>query len=81
MHFHVELDGRYTIKGNIMKSFSRTPYEIRLELLQLAQVILNEKHKADGVRNGGNQNTYPTTEEIIAEAEKLNSFVSNVVQH
>jgi hypothetical protein len=59
-----------------MKPTSKTPYEIRLELLQLAQVILNEKHKAAGVSNGGNQNTFPTTEEIIAEADKMNGFIS-----
>lgn len=59
-----------------MKPTSKTPYEIRLELLQLAQVILNEKHKAAGVSNGGNQSTFPTTEEIIAEADKMNGFIS-----
>jgi len=59
-----------------MKPTSKTPYEIRLELLQLAQVILNEKHKASGVSNGNNQNTFPTTEEIIAEADKMNGFIS-----
>ena len=51
----------------------KTPYEIRLELLQLAQVILSEKHKAD---QGGRALTSPTTEEIIVEAEKMNGFVS-----
>ena len=60
-----------------MKPTSKTPYEIRLELLQLAQVILNEKHKAAGVKNADNQDTAPTTEEIIAEANKLNGFVSS----
>jgi hypothetical protein len=60
-----------------MKPTSKTPYEIRLELLQLSQVILNEKHKAAGVANGDNQTTAPTTEEVIAEANKLNTFVSN----
>ena len=59
-----------------MKTVSKTPYEIRLELLQLAQVILNEKHKAAGVRNADNQITAPTTEEVIAEADKMNSFIS-----
>jgi hypothetical protein len=59
-----------------MKTVSKTPYEIRLELLQLAQVILNEKHKARGVENGNNQHTAPTTEEIIAEADKMNTFIS-----
>lgn len=60
-----------------MKPTSKTPYEIRLELLQLAQVILNEKHKAAGVANADNQDTAPTTEDVIAEANKLNAFVSS----
>jgi hypothetical protein len=60
-----------------MRTTPKTPYEIRLELLQLAQVILNEKHKAMGIANGNNVDTSPTTEEIIAEAEKMNSFISN----
>lgn len=64
-----------------MKPASKTPYEIRLELLQLAQVILNEKHKAAGVANADNQDTAPTTEEIIAEAEKMNGFISNASHH
>jgi len=64
-----------------MKPTSKTPYEIRLELLQLAQIILNEKHKAAGVVNGNNQSTSPTTEEIITEAEKMNQFISNASQH
>jgi len=64
-----------------MKPTSKTPYEIRLELLQLAQVILNEKHKAAGVQNGNNQNTFPTTEDIIVEAEKMNGFISKANQH
>jgi hypothetical protein len=67
------------------KPIGKTPYEIRLELLQLAQVILNEKHKADaaselasvGVFVSTQAKTSPTTEEIIAEAEKMNRFISN----
>lgn len=66
-----------------MKPISKTPYEIRLELLQLARTILDAKHKADAAsdaqtKNGGETyiKTYPTTEEVIAEAEKLNGFVS-----
>jgi hypothetical protein len=54
----------------------KTPYEIRLELLQLAQSILQAQHNARGVQNGNNVTTAPTTEEVMAEAEKLNSFVS-----
>jgi hypothetical protein len=59
-----------------MRTTPKTPYEIRLELLQLAQVILNETHKAIGVVNGDNVSTSPTTEEVIAEAEKMNAFIS-----
>lgn len=70
----------------MIKSVSKTPYEIRLELLQLAQTILNERHSATAAseakaainENSGRtfKTTSPTTEEIIAEAEKLNNFVS-----
>lgn len=59
-----------------MKPTSKTPYEIRLELLQLAFHVLVEKHKAAGVANGNNIDTAPTTEEVIEEAEKMNNFVS-----
>ncbi len=58
-----------------MKISSKTPYEIRLELLQLSQKILDAKHKADCAPVA--PSTAPTTEEIILEAEKLNGFVSN----
>ena len=62
-----------------MKTNSKSPYEIRLELLQLAQKILQEKHAAISVNHPNNPraNTAPTTEEIIAEAEKMNGFISN----
>jgi hypothetical protein len=57
-----------------MKPTNKTPYEIRLELLQLSQTILQNKHLAE---SGGNRlMSAPTSEEIIAEAEKLNAFVS-----
>jgi hypothetical protein len=66
-----------------MKPLSKTPYEIRLELLQLAQSILNAKHAATAAEEAQHKNggvtylkTSPTTEEIIAEADKLNGFVS-----
>lgn len=59
-----------------MKPTSKTPYEIRLELLQLAFEICSAKHKAAGVKNGDNLNTAPTTEEVIAEADKMNVFIS-----
>ncbi len=54
----------------------KNPYEIRLELLQLAQTILHAQHHANGVENGNNVTSAPTSVEIIAEAEKLNQFVS-----
>lgn len=57
-----------------MKPTSKTPYEIRLELLQLAQTIVDAQHKARSIT----ESTYtaPTSEEVLAEAEKLNAFVS-----
>jgi len=64
-----------------MKPLGKTPYEIRLELLQLAQTILHQHHIAKGVINGNNVTTAPTTEEIIVEAEKLNAFISKANQH
>ena len=62
-----------------MKPTSKTPYEIRLELLQLAQTILENQHLAKAVTAAGK--TSPTTEEIIAEADKLNAFVSKANPH
>jgi len=59
-----------------MKPTSKTPYEIRLELLQLSFEVCAAKHKAAGVRNADNQVSSPTTEEVIAEAEKMNIFIS-----
>ena len=55
---------------------SKSPYEIRLDLLHLAREILESKHLAAGVANGNNKITAPTTEDIIAEAEKMNQFIS-----
>lgn len=56
----------------------KTPYEIRLELLQLAQLICENQHCATAVLTAGK--TSPTTEEIIAEAEKMNAFISKANQ-
>jgi hypothetical protein len=63
------------------RSAPKTPYEIRLELLQLAFEVLQAKHQAAGVSNGNNVTTSPTTEEVIAEAEKMNGFISKANQH
>lgn len=62
-----------------MKSASKTPYEIRLELLQLAFEILTAKHQAAGAASNSTRpapTTSPTTEEVIAEADKMNAFIS-----
>lgn len=46
-----------------------TPYEIRLELLKLANQMLAAQAK--------DTTQMPTSEAVIAEAERLNEFVSN----
>jgi hypothetical protein len=63
-----------------MKPTGKTPYEIRLELLQLAFDVLMAKHQATGVANGNNIVTSPTTEDVIAEADKMNTFISKASQ-
>lgn len=50
-----------------------TPYEIRLELLKLAREILTARAK--------DCTNMPISEDVIAEAEKLNVFVSNKPSH
>lgn len=79
---------------------NKTPFEIRMELLNQAQSILGEKNMAERMRVENDWNMkrdewsikaanseftelplFPntpaaTTEEIIAEAKKLNDFVS-----
>lgn len=69
----------------------RTPYEIRLEVLKLAKDVLElpvmQKREAlvDEYHSNREGKTIdypklpalPTTEQIIAEAEKLNNFISN----
>jgi hypothetical protein len=71
---------------------SLNPYEIRLELLKLAQHSLNEKiyNARQGLMDEFHANRdnnasahfpklpeMPTTEDIIAEAKKLNNFVTD----
>jgi hypothetical protein len=45
-----------------------SPFEIRLELLKLANAILQAR--------AGKIDEMPQSEEVVAEAEKLNLFVS-----
>jgi len=70
---------------------SKTPYEIRLDLLRLAKENLFEpytfarlnkeqeffaKREVDPNTPYPEMPTAPTTEDVIAEAKKLNEFVS-----
>lgn len=69
----------------------KTPYEIRLEILKLAKDVLElpvlQQREAlvDEYHSNREGNaidypklpTLPTTEQIIAEAEKFNDFISN----
>jgi len=64
-----------------MKTLSKTPYEIRLELLQLSFEILSSKCQADAGKCSSKDGniiitTSPSTEDVIAEAEKMNAFIS-----
>lgn len=56
---------------------TKTPYEIRADLLVLAQRICYDRCAAEAAAEGDPaMSVSPTTEEIIAEAKKLNFFVS-----
>lgn len=62
-----------------MKSNGRTAYDIRLELLELANQILAAQCSAiaqDGSSTFRQPSSAPTVDEIIAVAERLNRFVS-----
>lgn len=66
-----------------MKHTGKSAFELRTELLQLAFEILLNQHRAkaeEKFRLEGTKHlitdTFPTTEEVIAEAEKLNNFIS-----
>lgn len=61
----------------------KTPYEIRQNLLELAFSILHAQHSAKACQHAEESHestalitSAPTTEEVIAEAKKLNDFVS-----
>ena len=60
-----------------MKPVGKTPYEIRLDLLQLSFDILSNKHRGAVDKTQDSIEVHaPTTEDVIAEAEKMNSFIS-----
>lgn len=64
---------------------SKTPYEIRLELIKMAQDQLNQRYynQFEVKRiNAQIENTplnevpeFPTSEQLLLEAEKLKSFI------
>lgn len=58
----------------------KTPYEIRLDLLELAYSIVRGQKEAECAAESSTPTAKvtkaPTTEEVLAEAEKLNGFVS-----
>ena len=55
----------------------KTPYEIRLNLLELAQKIESEKMAAQSYAMGDEHVTKaPSAQDVIDTAEKLNGFVS-----
>ena len=53
---------------------SKTPYEIRLNLLELANTIEHNRGLADPKSSA--VNTPPTVEAVVKAAEALNKFVS-----
>lgn len=62
----------------------KTPYEIRLNLLQLAQVIESNRFTAQSIKDSikeGNSNIAsslaPTVEDVVKAARQLNDFVSD----
>ena len=84
------LDGWYELtltQKHRRNKMSATPYELRAQLLQQAEGLLIHKHNQEIERiqfllHEGHLNVktvtypeYPTTEEIIEEAEKLYRFV------
>ena len=65
-----------------MKGSAKSPYEIRLELLQLAFNILTTEHSARAAAEAPNAasvlitTTSPTVDDVINTASLLNEFIS-----
>lgn len=64
---------------------SKTPYEVRLDVLKLAQELLNTKHQSDynvwyvagqGGLPKGTTPTAPTAQEVLSTASTLYEFVN-----
>lgn len=56
---------------------NQTAYQIRQSLLHLAEEIIKHNAQMRFVASGEKEWQGYTTEDIIAEAKKLNAFVSN----
>ena len=55
----------------------KSPFELRADLLKLAYDMLLSQHAAKAAAAGDNSiTTAPSSEEVIAEARKLNEFIS-----
>ena len=55
----------------------KSPFELRADLLKLAYDMLLSQHAAKAAADGKDSiTTAPSSEEVIAEARKLNEFIS-----
>lgn len=57
------------------QEMAKTPYEIRLETLQLAFDIVNNQKTATNNNSGIGNYTAPTTDEVIKEGLRLREFI------
>ena len=55
----------------------RNPYEMRFDLLHLAQSILETNAHMAREDKAQDRKTFYTTEEVISTAQRLNEFVSH----
>jgi hypothetical protein len=77
------------LKGDLAPKSNKTPYELRLEILHLAQHIIDRENENQltvlHLQNEKSENFTPieelglrcTEDKILEVAKKLNSFVSN----
>jgi len=71
-----------------MAHTNKSPYEIRLNALELAQRTLSEQKAAESAKQHLSNNellpamvtSAPSVEEVIAAAEKFNNFISKPVE-
>ena len=77
------------LKGDLAPSSNKTPYELRLEILHLAQHIIDRENenqlavlhlqneKSESFTPIEEQDFQSTEDKILGVAKKLNKFVSN----